>query len=290
MSYALKIQSLGAGIQSSTITEMIVEGELDPVDAVLFADTMDEPSYVYEQVDYLRGRLLTVNIPLITVSNGNMPEDLYRHGRFAAMPFFTKQLIPIEGFGVNAHREQIGRLKRQCTSEYKIVPINRWIRQELLRRGLAKINKKGAILVNKGVRVETLLGISFDEVERMKPNRTKWIDNRWPLIDQRMKRNDCVNWLELRGLPIPKKSSCRKCPFHTIPYWRDMRDNQPDDWRSTLQFDEDLRNGTIRLAVTAKGNVFFTEHCVPLAQLDLSTVQEKGQGAFDMCDEGHCMV
>jgi hypothetical protein len=48
---------LGAGVQSSTIVEMIVEGDLPPVDAVIFADTGNEPKWVYEQVDYLKSRL-----------------------------------------------------------------------------------------------------------------------------------------------------------------------------------------------------------------------------------------
>lgn len=269
---------------------MIVEGELERVDVVIFADTGDEPGYVYEYVKYLQGRLETVDIPLVIVNNGNLIEDIYRHGRFAAMPLFTKQLISIEGFGVKASREQIGRLKRQCTSDYKIAPIERWIRKELLRTGHARQNKNGAILINKGVMVESWLGISFDELERIKPNKNAWIDNRWPLIDLRMKRSDCVKWLESRGLPVPNKSSCRKCPFHTVPYWRNMRDNQPDDWESTLQFDRDLRNGTIRLGATAKGDVFFTEDCIPLDLVDLSTKQEKGQRAFDICDEGYCGI
>src|SRR3990172_2835236 len=87
---SLKYQSLGAGLQSSTITEMIVEGELEPVDIVMFADTGDEPKYVYEQVEYLRGRLQAVNIPLVTVNAGNIIDDIYSHGRFATMPLFTK--------------------------------------------------------------------------------------------------------------------------------------------------------------------------------------------------------
>lgn len=288
MSYALRVQSLGAGVQSSTITEMIIEGELDRVDAVLFADTGDEPAYVYEQVEYLRGRLAGVGIPLVTVSAGNIVQDVYGGGRFAAMPLFSKQLTPVNGFGLAAHNIQIGRLKRQCTANYKIEPIQHWIREELLRRGLAKRNKVGAILVTKGVMIESQLGISLDEVQRMKPSQVKWITNTFPLIDLRMKRQGCVEWLKSRGLPIPKKSSCRKCPYHTLAYFREMRDESPGDWQTTIQFDRDLRNGTLRLAATARGELYLTEECIPLEQIDLSTAQERGQ--MDICDEGYCLV
>lgn len=283
--YALKYQSLGAGLQSSTITEMIVEGELPPVDLVIFADTGDEPDYVYKQVEYLRGRLKKVGIPLVTVSAGNMVDDLYSNGRFAAMPLFTKQEIRLAS---GAIREQVGRLKRQCTSNYKIEPIEKYIRRELLNRGLAKRDKRGAIRVNKGTVVQAQLGISFDEIGRMKSSQVEFIENTYPLIDLRMKKDDCTNWLIAHNLPIPKKSSCRKCPFHTKSYLNEMRTECPSDWNGLLLFDTNLRDGTLRIGATAKGEVFMTKDCIPLSQVDLSTEQEKGQ--LDMCDEGYCFI
>lgn len=280
--------SLGAGVQSGTLVEMIVEGELPKTDIVLFADTGDEPEYVYEYVDYLCGRLDSVGVLLVVVSAGNMVKDIYSGGRFAAMPLFTRQLIPVNGFGVEAHNEQIGRLRRQCTREYKIEPIERWIRQRLLADGRATQRKNGAIVIKKGTRVETWLGISLDEVTRMKPNKTKWITNRWPLIEKRMTRNDCKQWLQERGLPVPQKSSCRRCPYHDKAHWRDMRDNRPGDWQEVTFFDQDLRNGKLRLADTANGDVFMTEDCLPLVEVDLSTPAENGQQSLDICDEGFC--
>lgn len=284
----LRTSSLGGGVQSSTIAEMVVEGELPRPDVFIFVDTGDEPDYVYRQIEYLRGRLAMVDMPLVTVTAGNMVEDIYNNGRFAAMPLFTKQLIPISGFGVEAHNEQIGRLHRHCTFDYKVEPIEKWIRENLLGRGLARRNKSGAILVNKGITVETWLGISLDEVERMKPSRTKWIVNRWPLIDQRMTRQKCIEWLTAHSLPIPKKSACKRCPYHDTAYWRDMRDNRPGDWQEVTGFDNDLRNGRLRLAATSKGALFFTEECIPLTEIDLSTPQERGQS--EICDEGYCMI
>jgi hypothetical protein len=286
--YELTTVSLGAGVQSSTIVEMIVEGELPSVDVVHFADTGDEPQHVYDQVEYLRGRLATVNIPLVTVSNGNMVDDIYSGGRFAAMPLFTKQIIPIRDGVSNI---QIGRLKRQCTTEYKIVPIERWIREELLRRGLARQYKNGAIHIKKGVRVCQWLGISFDEMQRMKPNQIKWIDNAWPLIDLRMKRHHCIEWLKARSLPVPKKSSCKRCPYHNKLHYRQMRDETPGDWQEIILFDNDLRNGKLRLSATAAGDLYLTDECIPLGEIDLSTPQENGQtDLFDLCDEGHCFI
>lgn len=284
--YAFRYQSLGAGLQSSTITEMIVEGELAPVDVVIFADTGDEPQYVYEQVEYLRGRLERVNIPLFTVSAGNILDDLYSHGRFASMPLFTENVRLIGNGEIEAYSKSIGRLKRQCTKDYKIVPIQRHVKHILLERGLAKVLKNKVI--KPLVQVECWLGISFDELQRMKPSRDKWVENTFPLIDKRMTKQDCIEWLKARGLPIPLKSSCRICPYHSPSYFRNMKDNYPNDFSQVITFDDDLRNGNIKIPAMLKGDLYLVKDCIPLSQVDLSTEQERGQ--LDMCDEGYCFI
>lgn len=277
--------SLGAGLQSSVLVEMVVEGDLPPVDVAIFADTGDEPQYVYDQVDYLRGRLDSVGIPLDTVQQSDMVDDLYKQGRFAALPLFIVQEKEISGFGAKSTVQKIGRGKRQCTHEYKITPIEKHLRQLLLRRGLAHQQTQG-LYVNKEALVESWLGITLDEVERMKPCRTWFINFRWPLIDMRMTRQDCVRWLQERNLPVPEKSSCKRCPYHDNAYWRSMRDRYPDDWMEMIRFDKDLRDGTLRLTATSKGELFLHRECIPLSEVNIET--QKGQTSFSFCDEGYC--
>lgn len=43
--------------------------------------------------------------------------------------------------------------------------------------------------------VEQWIGISRDEIMRVKPSRETWQVNRWPLIEMRMSRQDCLAWL-----------------------------------------------------------------------------------------------
>ena len=44
----LRILSLGAGVQSSTLALMIEKGLIPKVDAAIFSDTMGEPVAVYD--------------------------------------------------------------------------------------------------------------------------------------------------------------------------------------------------------------------------------------------------
>lgn len=277
--------SLGAGVQSSTLAEMIAERELPPPDVVIFADTGDEPAATYEQVSYLRQRLAGVGVELVTVTAGNLRAALESGaGRFATIPVFTVE----DG--------KRGRLSRICTREYKITPINREVRQRLFALDLATKRRNGAIVIRPGVQVEAWLGISLDEVQRMKPNPARWITNRWPLIERKMSRHDCALWLQRHDLPLPPKSSCQICPFHNDATWRDMRDNQPQDWQSVVDFDASLRDERAgRFAATATGQLFLHSSCIPLDEVDLRTPQERGQLSLfetvdDVCDEGYCFI
>ena len=48
----MRVLSLGAGVQSSTVALMIEYGELPMVDCAIFADTQNEPKYVYDSCAY----------------------------------------------------------------------------------------------------------------------------------------------------------------------------------------------------------------------------------------------
>jgi len=271
--------SVGCGVQSGTLAEMIVEGDAPKIDVAIFADTGDEPDYVYEYKEYLTKRLASVGVDLITVTIGNIIDDLYKDKRSASMPVYTR----ID----NAK----GILRRQCTHEYKIMPIEKAMKAMLVERGLARYSKSKAVLVNKGVTVEAWLGLSLDEIQRLKPARTKWITNRWVLVEQRMTRLDCINYLNNKNLPVPKKSSCRVCPFHNNEYWRYLKTERPDDWQHVVQVDNDLRNNTITIHASLKSDVYLHKDAIPLEQVDLRSAEDKGQSSFlDMCDEGYCGV
>lgn len=45
----VRVLSLGAGVQSSAIALMIAEGEIEPVEFAVFADTGAEPDRVYQR-------------------------------------------------------------------------------------------------------------------------------------------------------------------------------------------------------------------------------------------------
>ena len=199
------ILSMGAGVQSSTMALMFAKGEFEGIwpmpDVAVFADTGAEPEHVYRWLDWLEPLL---PFPVMRVSDGNLRDDIIestKGGRFVGAPFYA--VSPSSG------RET--PLRRQCTREYKITPITRFVREYCGYK--------------KGERIKELvarqyIGISLDEAIRMKPAREKWLDNQWPLIDKRMTRSDCLLWMQRNGYPKPEKSSCTFCPYHSDAHWR----------------------------------------------------------------------
>jgi len=133
------------------------------------------------------------------------------------------------------------------------------------------------------------MNISNDEAARMKPSNVKYIVNRWPLIEQRMSRWDCLRWLERKGYPTPAKSSCIGCPFHNDAHWKAMRDNDPEAWRDAVEIDKIIRDGGTQRGI--RSQQFMHRSGKPLDKVDLSTAEDRGQlNMFNNECEGMCGV
>ena len=273
----LVVLSLGAGVQSSVLALMAAKGEITPrPDVMIFADTGREPKEVMIHLTWMESeikRLTNGQMPLHIVSAGDIRSDHIQGinstgQRFASMPLFTS------GGGL---------VRRQCTSEYKIQPVKKKTR-ELLGLKYRQRAPKTAV-------VEQWIGISTDEVQRMKMSSDKFIQNRWPLIEQGMDRRACLAWFA-KHYPerTLAKSACIGCPFHTNEEWRRIRDTTPDDWADAVEFDKAIRsNGTLK---GMNEQQYSHRSCVPLDEVDLSTAADKGQEEFGFLEEceGMCGI
>lgn len=271
----MKILSLGAGVQSSTILMMSCFKEIEKIDAAIFADTRWETQETYEWLEFLKKEAKQANIPIHTISKGNIKEDAQRStirgsvkkgSRAASMPYFVKNAKGTEG-----------KIRRQCTKEYKLEIIQKKSRELLGYKPRQRI-PQGAC--------EMWIGISLDEIKRCKYSKVRWVENYYPLIELGMSRINCREWFEKKGLPEPPRSSCVCCPHRNNEEWRRIRDTSPGEWEEVVEFDKSIRNtGGIR------GQVFLHRSLKPLDEVDLSTLEEHGQINF-MDDEcaGLCAV
>ena len=258
----MRILSLGAGVQSSTVLLMACEGE-ERLDHAIFADTQWEPPAVYRHLEWLEERALRGGIPIHRVTRGNLREDALAGKPEAWMPLFLRG-------GPNIR----GQARRQCTSNYKVTLIHR------------KVRELGATFRQPA---EVAKGISLDELQRMKDSDVRYIRHVYPLIDRRMTRRDCLLWLERHGYPRPPKSACVGCPFHDTAGWRAIK-GDPVMWADALEFDERMRKRGYSLK-SSEAEAFLHFSGRPLREVDLSTAADHGQLDLfqDEC-EGVCGV
>lgn len=284
----MRLLSLGAGVQSTTLALMAAEGSLDKLDGAIFADTGWEPRAVYEHLDRLAAVLADADIPLIKVDNGSLRDETLT-GRYLNLPIFVRTITDAAEAAEEAAEGRAVMVRRQCTQDFKMDPIRRHIR---LMLG-AKRSKSGAILAPpKGAQVEQWIGFSVDEIGRVNDKHTPpYIINRYPLLELHMTRSNCIAWLAARGWGDTPKSACIVCPFHGNRAWRDLRDNHPDEWAEAVATDELVRSrvlaGDYRSGL--KGAPYFHRSLLPLAEAPIDQVSRREANVqgdlFDMLAE-----
>lgn len=130
---SLDILSYGAGTPSTALALMSCENAMRgrpypypkvPVyDAVIFCDLHSEPSWVYEQAEFAASVCTQVGIPYYRL-DADLYGDFTRNfgrTRTACLPFWTL-----------GEAGKKGRMPRQCTYDYKIKVLERFVRYELL--------------------------------------------------------------------------------------------------------------------------------------------------------------
>lgn len=241
------ILSLGAGVQSSTMALMAAKGELTPMpDAAIFADTQAEPAKVYDWLDWLEKQL---PYPVYRVTAGSLTEKSLELRTSKAGTHYIKHGLPVFTKAPDGHK---GLKQRQCTLDFKIVPIKRKARE-----------------LSGGKPLTMWIGISLDEVVRMKDSRVKYIKHIWPLIDKRMTRRDCLKWMAQNNYPIPPRSACIYCPFHNKEEWKALT---KDEMAQAVEYERRMQE---QYAKVEKMNSvpYLHSSLKPLGEVDFETTE-----------------
>lgn len=262
--------SLGAGVQSSTMALMAAHGEITPMPvAAIFADTQAEPRSVYEWLDWLETKL---PFPVIRVSKGNLANESTRvRVSKKSGNQYLKHLPP--AFTVSG--DKIGMLPRHCTLDFKVQVIVRELRR--IRGTDEKITQ--------------WIGISRDEAHRMKPARPGWLTSIWPLVDLRMTRADCLQWMSSRGYPLPPRSACYFCPYHSDAEWMRLRDSEPEAFAAAIDYERKLSASVTSMTSLRASGAFLHRTCKPLSEVDFDSLAVNKQvSLFGEECEGMCGV
>lgn len=288
MTKPLRVLSLGAGVQSTLVLLMSLDGPFPPLDAAIFADTGWEPAEVYTHLAKLEAVCAEVGVPLYRVSAGNLRDDhiapvgdhLFIRNPRKHPEHLGKQRMSVP-FYVRAENGDKGVTYRTCTKTYKIEPIERKLRELM---GLVPYQNWPLEHC-----VDEVFGISYDETQRMTDSKRPAIINHYPLVDERMTRDDCHAALKRLGWTAPR-SACIGCPYHRNDEWRHLRDSSPDEFAEAVHFDHEVRRRHAAGLLPIDGVPFIHDQRVPLDEAELDLPPDPQLSLFDNECEGICGV
>lgn len=106
------------------------------------------------------------------------------------------------------------------------------------------------------------IGISLDEMRRVRKQHRPWLELWYPLIFAvPMRRHQCVELIRSVGWtgPIPH-SACKMCPNMGDAEWIDMKTNWPTDFAEACAIEAEIRK--------VDQHFYLHESCVPLVEVD----------------------
>lgn len=263
------IFSCGGGVQSTACLVLAAQDKI-PYRTFIFAnvgDKAESPLTIAYIRDHLRPYAEAHGITWVDVAKidgverADLYDELYREG--------------VSGSRIPVHLPNAGPTNRDCTSNWKIRPIAKWI----------KANAPGCVLGK---------GISTDEPHRATPSReSDCYTSAYPLIELGISRADCLRIATDAGLPQPPKSSCWFCPYKTTDQWVRLRQEHPDLFSRAVDLERHLQ---VKREIKGKDPCYLSGIGARRGRT-LDQVIPNQLGLFpewideqDGCESGYCMT
>lgn len=207
-------------------------------DAVLFCDLGLEPSWVMSQVYFIQQACEWAGIRFEVIKSPLYTDYLENFGkkRVVSIPFWT-----ISPDGKN------GKMMRNCTMDYKIGLIQKYVRWELLGYRKGQRTKPEDLKAH-----EMHIGFSAEEKQRCKDNPHKMFVNHFPLVEMGLERKDNYAYIrDVWGLET-KASACTFCPFHRNYFFQQLKTTDPEGYGELVEFDKMLEREQPRTKIQSK--------------------------------------
>jgi hypothetical protein len=243
------VLSFGGGTQSTHLLEKHFRGELH-YDYIIFSDTGAEPQFIHDQVKWWKDRQRKYQnaTPFLTTHHSSMEKGLeemlmrYIHTDYQRfqMPIYCNTIDEATG-----EIKQAGMMPRQCTVDFKIVPVKQTARGLVMKEYGLKYSQK----MPDEVAFIIDIGFSYDEIKRINLYQSpqfKYMYLSYPLVEENMTTADSIRFLDDNGFPT-RRSRCYLCPFNCSSDrdigmdWDEIIETEPMSFLKACYFDEALR-------------------------------------------------
>ena len=263
------IFSCGGGVQSTACLVLAAQGKI-PYRTFVFAnvgdkcESLDTISYIAQVLKPFAAEFGIEWVDVQRRRRDGTPVDL-----------FDELHRPIRSIDIPVRMSNGAPGNRNCTVEFKIKPIAKWIKR----------NAPGCTLGK---------GISTDEPHRATPSReSDGYSSAYPLIELGISRSDCLRIVRDAGLPQPPKSSCWFCPYKTTDQWITMRREKPALFAATAELERMLNE---KRAAIGKDAVYISgvgaRKALPITEAipDQIGLFPEWIDEQDGCESGYCMT
>jgi hypothetical protein len=235
----IDILTYGGGVNSSALFFYMLDNNLN-LDLVVFADTGVESPCTYETIEKMKKTCVERHIEFVTVKSekGNLYEYYWK----------TKTIPTV--------------IRRNCTTEFKIYPIRRYLRSRYGKDAVFHMH----------------VGIAYEEAHRMRTSDVKYIHNVYFLVDAKIDREGCFDILKRHGFSA-SKSGCVGCIFNKRSVWEQMLKEDPKEF-----------NHWKLLEMNNKRYPYTTFHTSRSLE-DIEVGRKKGKDTEKSCDvAGVCFI
>lgn len=292
--------SFGAGVQSTALALLAINQDerlLEVTDGLLpsaafFADTGDERVATYDHVWRMAPLFGEAGIAYHVVQRDG-ESSLSDHVRrkteaeengIDLPPFFldvVESNATLLDMLLPPSLRSEGMARRGCTRAFKARPLDKYARR------FFKADRHNP--------VEQWMGISRDEMDRMRDSDRKWKKHHYPLVWMGWHRHHCAEYVNAHayadGAPIAAgRSACVYCPYHDNRSWREVQAD-PRDWDRAVAFDTWLRQAHEEHGRIAglNGVPYLTRELLPLTECEFEDHPGQIDLFADEC-EGLCGI
>lgn len=226
--------SLGGGVHSTVLPLMACENLETPgryplipnYAAVIFCDLGLEAPWVYEQVRFVMETCSQRGMPVIILRTNLYQNFMERFGksRVVSIPFWS---VGREG--------RHAKMKRQCTLDYKVLQIQKFIRWNLLGYRKGSHDRPWDLGEHR-----MHIGFSAEEQSRIFDSYNPFYKNKFPLWQMGLERKDNYAYLLERWGLDAKGSACAFCPYHRNYFFRHVKMHIEKLWKQLVEFDRIL--------------------------------------------------
>ena len=244
------IINFSGGVQSTALILASMRGEIDRADCAILSDTGWERKTTYDTIEQVLEYAKHYDFPVHIVRHPTMTlKEHILERSAAALTENPSQFVHVPTYILDKFGK-VRKGKKQCTDHFKIRPIR----------------KKVVDLF--GETYCQWFGFSLEEVSRISPSHWVKVTHRYPLIEKRWRRGDCIEYLKSIHFPIPTKSSCIGCPLHSAETWQNLTSAERVD---AISVDDKLQD--IKTVLTYKSKA--DNKSQVMLPIDIPDEQEK---------------